>query len=209
MRENNYIHTMQIYFASNNDHKRIEMARLLGGHSLILPKDVGIAFDPEETGSSYIENAMIKAEALYSIVHSPVLSDDSGLSVKALGGQPGVHTARYGNDQADHELSARERYMFLLKNMEGVKDRSAVFTTALCLILDENRKYIIQESCEGAIALAPSGTSGFGYDPVFWIKEAGIISAELPEGDKDRYSHRGKAARAMAMLLEREERKDD
>ena len=97
--------------------------------------------------------------------------------------------------------------MLLLKNMEGVKDRSAVFATALCLILDENRQYIIQESCEGAIALEPSGTSGFGYDPVFWIKEAGVISAELPEGEKDRYSHRGKAARLMAMLLEKEEKR--
>ena len=200
---------MRLYFASNNDHKRIEMARLLGGHTLILPKDIGMAFAPEETGTSYIENAMIKAEALFSLVHAPVLSDDSGLSVKALGGEPGVHTARYGNDTAGHELSARERYMLLLRNMEGIKDRSAVFTAALCLILDENRKYIIQESCEGAIVLAPSGTSGFGYDPVFWIKEAGMISAELPEGEKDRYSHRGKAARIMAMLLAQEEGKDD
>ena len=96
-----------------------------------------------------------------------------------------------------------------LRAMEGVEDRSAMFVTALCLILSPERRYIIQESCSGSIALAPSGTAGFGYDPVFWIKEAGIISAELPEGDKDRYSHRGKAARAMAMLLEREERKDD
>ena len=196
---------MRLYFASNNDHKRIEMARLLGGHTLVLPKEEGIAFDPDETGSTYIENAIIKAEALYSLVHSPVISDDSGLSVKALGGKPGVHTARYGNDEADHELTARERYMYLLKNMEGAEDRSAVFTTALCLILDENRRYIIQESCEGSIALSPSGTSGFGYDPVFWINEAGCISAELPEGEKDRYSHRGKAARLMAMLLEKEE----
>ena len=82
---------------------------------------------------------------------------------------------------------------------------NAYITDASDILLDENRKYIIQESCEGAIALAPSGTSGFGYDPVFWIKEAGVISAELPEGEKDRYSHRGKAARLMAMLLEKEE----
>lgn len=200
-----YIHGMRIYFASGNDHKRIEMMRLLGGHTLVLPKDEGIAFDPDETGSTYIENAIIKAEALYSIVHAPVLSDDSGLSVKALGGAPGVHTARYGDEVADHALSSRERYMLLLRNMEGATDRSAVFTTALCLILDDNRRYIIQESCEGAIALSPSGTSGFGYDPVFWIKEAGCISAELPEGEKDRYSHRGKAARLMAALIEKEE----
>ena len=196
---------MRIYFASGNDHKRIEMMRLLGGHTLILPKDEGIAFDPDETGSTYIENAIIKAEALYSIVHAPVLSDDSGLSVRALGGAPGVHTARYGDDSADHPLSSEERYMLLLRNMEGATDRSAVFTTALCLILDDNRRYIIQESCEGRIVEKPSGVNGFGYDPVFFINEANMISAELPEGDKDIYSHRGKAARLMKMLLDKEE----
>ena len=132
---------MQLYFASNNHHKRIEMSRLLGSHTLLLPKDKGIAFSPEENGQTYIENAIIKAEALYSIVKAPVISDDSGLSVKALGGAPGIHTARYGDDESSHQLSDRDRYMLLLKNMEGVKDRSAVFTTALCLILDENRRY--------------------------------------------------------------------
>ena len=196
---------MRIYFASGNDHKRREMMRLLGGHTLVLPKDEGIAFSPEETGSTYIENAVIKAEALYSVVHAPVLSDDSGLSVAALGGKPGVHTARYGDDVSDHPLSAEERYMYLLRNMEGIEDRRAVFITALCLILDDSRRYIIQESCEGRIASAPSGTSGFGYDPVFWINEAGCISAELPEGEKDKYSHRGKAARLIASLIEKEE----
>ena len=209
MNEINYIHHMQLYFASNNHHKRIEMSRLLGSHTLLLPKDKGIAFSPEENGQTYIENAIIKAEALYSIVKAPVISDDSGLSVKALGGAPGIHTARYGDDEASHQLSDSDRYMLLLKNMEGVKDRSAVFTTALCLILDENRRYIIQESCEGAIALTPSGTSGFGYDPVFWIKEANAISADLPEGEKDRYSHRGKAVRIMAELLRIEENRHD
>ena len=113
------------------------MSRLLGSHTLLLPKDKGIAFSPEENGQTYIENAIIKAEALYSIVKAPVISDDSGLSVKALGGAPGIHTARYGDDESSHQLSDRDRYMLLLKNMEGVKDRSAVFTTALCLILDE------------------------------------------------------------------------
>ena len=94
--------------------------------------------------------------------------------------------------------------MLLLRNLEGETDRRATFVTALCLILSEDRRYIIQESCEGEIALSPSGANGFGYDPVFFIKEAGCISADLPEGDKDIYSHRGKAARLMKMLLDKE-----
>ena len=194
---------MKLYFASGNDHKRKEMSRLLGGYELVIPKDEGIDFDPEETGTSYIENAVIKAEALYSIVHAPVLADDSGLSVDALGGGPGIHSARYGEENGK-KLSDEERYRLLLRNMEGIENRKAHFVSALCLILSPDRRYIIQETCDGSIALAPSGTSGFGYDPVFFIDEAGMISAELPEGEKDRYSHRGKAARLMKMLLDKE-----
>ncbi len=194
---------MKLYFASGNDHKRKEMSRLLGGYELVIPKDEGIDFDPEETGTSYIENAVIKAEALYSIVHAPVLADDSGLSVDALGGGPGIHSARYGEENGK-KLSDEGRYRLLLRNMEGIENRKAHFVSALCLILSPDRRYIIQETCDGSIALAPSGTSGFGYDPVFFIDEAGMISAELPGGEKDRYSHRGKAARLMKMLLDKE-----
>ena len=194
---------MKLYFASGNSHKKEEMTRLLGGFALVLPKEEGFEFDPEENGSTFIENALIKAEALYSIVHQPVLADDSGLMVKALGGAPGVHTARYGDD-AGKKLSAREKYMLLLKNMEGKEDRSATFVTALCLSLSPERKYLIQETCEGEIATSPSGTNGFGYDPVFFVNDAGMIAAELPEGDKDIYSHRGKAARKMLTLLKEE-----
>ena len=196
---------MKLYFASSNEHKKKEMSRLLGGYTLILPKEEGIEFSAEETGNDFIANAVIKAEALYSIVHESVIADDSGLMVRALGGAPGVHTARYGEDEAKRKLTDREKYMLLLKNMEGKEDRSAVFVTALCLILSDERRYIIQETCEGMIAEKPSGTNGFGYDPVFYINEAHSISADLAEGEKDLYSHRGKAARLMKMLLDKEE----
>ena len=196
---------MKLYFASGNEHKKAELSRLLGGYELVIPKEEGIPFDPVEDGTSFIENATIKAEALYSIVHQPVIADDSGLMVKALGGAPGIHTARYGEEEAGRPLSSEEKYMLLLKSMEGVEDRSAVFATALCLILSDDRRFIIQETCEGSIATAPSGSNGFGYDPVFVIKDNGMICADLPEGEKDRYSHRGKAARLMRLLLDKEE----
>ena len=198
---------MKLYFASGNDHKRKEMSRLLGGYELTLPKDEGIVFDPEETGRDFIGNAVIKAEALYALVHAPVLADDSGLCVDALGGGPGIYSARYGEEDG-RKLSDREKYMLLLKNLEGAEDRSAHFTTALCLILSDDRRCIIQETCDGWIATEPSGSNGFGYDPVFVIGEIGRITADLPEGEKDIYSHRGKAARLMKLILDKETHDD-
>ncbi len=188
---------MKLYFATGNDHKRKEMERLLQGWELTLPSDEGIPFDPEENGSSFISNAMIKAKALYDIVKAPVLSDDSGLCVDALGGRPGIHSARYGGN-----ITNEERYRLLLSEMEGISDRSASFAAALCLMLDERRIYIIQETCKGRIAYEPSGSGGFGYDPVFIIDEAGKTAAELSGAEKDLYSHRGRSARKMRLLLE-------
>ena len=196
---------MKLYFASGNDHKKKEMSRLLGGFELTLPKEEGIAFDPDENGETFIDNAVIKAKTLYDIVHQPVLSDDSGLCVKALGGKPGIHTARYGEEEKGRKLSDREKYMFLLENMEGIEDREAVFACAVCLYLSPTRIYVIQENSEGHIALTPSsGNGGFGYDPVFYNNEAGCIVAELEEGEKNKYSHRGKAARIIRELIEKE-----
>ena len=196
---------MKLYFASGNDHKKTEMSRLLGGFELTLPKEEGISFDPDENGSTFIDNAVIKAKALYDIVHAPVLADDSGLCVDALGGKPGIHTARYGEEEEGRKLSAEEKYMLLLKNLEGITDRRAEFVCAICLYLSPTRIYVIQETSEGSIAQKPSnGSGGFGYDPVFYNNEAGRVVAELPEGEKDLYSHRGKAARIMKTLIEKE-----
>ncbi len=195
---------MKLYFASGNEHKKLEMSRLLGGFELTLPKEEGIEFDVDENGSSFIENAIIKAKALYDIVKAPILSDDSGLIVDALGGEPGIHTARYGEEEAGRKLTAKEKYMLLLKNMEGIKEREARFTAALCLMLSPTRIYVIEEDMDGKIATSPSGENGFGYDPVFYINDAKSIAAELKEGEKDKYSHRSKAARCIKMLLEKE-----
>lgn len=196
---------MKLYFASGNEHKKKEMSRLLGGFSLTLPKEEGIDFDPDENGSTFIENAIIKAKTLYSIVKEPVLSDDSGLCVKALSGKPGIHTARYGEEELKRKLTDKEKYMFLLKNMENVDDRSAIFVCAICLYLSPERIYVIQEESKGKIALEPvNGDGGFGYDPVFFNDEAGKIVSTLKEGEKDLYSHRGKAARIIKLLLDKE-----
>ena len=196
---------MKLYFASGNLHKKMEMESLLEGIvGLTLPKDEGIVFDPDENGSSFVENAIIKAKTLYDVVKAPVLSDDSGLCVKALDWGPGIHTARFG-DTEEKKLDSREKYMLLLEKMKGVEDREAYFTCALCLYLSPTRIYVIQEEAKGKISLEPSsGKEGFGYDPVFFSDEEGKIVADLEKVEKGKYSHRGKAARVMMELLKKE-----
>ena len=194
----------KIYFASGNAHKRDEMQRLiLDGVQVVLPKDEGIDFDPVEDGQSFIENALIKARCLYDIVKAPVLADDSGLVVDALDGRPGIHTARYGCSEG-HVLTSQEQYTLLLKEMEGVEDRSARFVSACVLMLSGDRIYIVQETVEGSIALSPMGVHGFGYDPVFLVEDTGLTASQLSDEEKDRHSHRGRAMRRIDALLHRE-----
>ncbi len=192
---------MKLYFASSNDHKKTEMERLLPGFSITLPKEEGLSFSPEETGETYIENAIIKAKALYQMVKTPVIADDSGLEVDALEGKPGVHTARFGEVDGI-KLSDREKYMLLLEKLKGKQNRKARFICAIVLYFSPQRIYVVQEVAEGKISDKPEGEHGFGYDPVFYNNEAGQIVALLPEGDKDYYSHRGKAARKLLKLVE-------
>ncbi len=194
---------MRLYLASNNEHKRKEFKEILSGYEIILPKDDGIAFDPVEDGSSYIENALIKAEALYSIVRMPVIADDSGLSVEALGKEPGIHTARYGED-CGKKLSDKEKYTLLLKNMEGRENRNAEFICAIAVIIDNNNKYVVQKSVKGSIVHKAEGENGFGYDPVFFNDEAMKVSALLSAAEKNTFSHRAKAGLAVKEILDKE-----
>ena len=192
---------MKLYFASGNEHKKEEMKRLLGDIELHLPKEDGIDFDPVEDGSSFVENALIKARCLYEKVHRPVIADDSGLVCDGLGGAPGIHTARYGCTD-EITLTNKEKYTLLLKNLEGNENRSARFVCALVLMLSPYRTYIIQEAVEGSIAPEPRGLKGFGYDPVFLVEDTGRTAAELLPEEKDAKSHRGRAARKMKKLIE-------
>lgn len=191
---------MTIYFASGNDHKKEEMKRLLEGYDIILPKEMGYTFDPEENGKTFLDNALIKAKALYSIVKAPVLADDSGLIVDARPDIMGVHTSRYGYDRYG-KISSKEQYTLLLKEMEGEKERTGRFVCALVLYLSPNRFYVIQETMEGHIATEARGLDGFGYDPIFLVGDTNVTAAELSGEEKDKYSHRGKACRAMLRLI--------
>ncbi len=190
--------------ASNNPHKVVEMEKIFSGHRIIAPQSLGIRFQHEEVGDTYFENALGKAATLYQLTGKPVISDDSGLSVKALDGAPGVYSARFGDAPDGKILSTPERNVYLLEKMKGVKEpkeRQAHFVCCMVIILEKERIFSVQETFPGIIASEPSGSEGFGYDPLFYLPEYGKTVAQLPEDEKNRISHRGRAGSAMAALL--------
>ncbi len=201
---------MKILLASNNEHKHRELGRLFSHHEILLPAQTGISFSHEETGTSYQENAYGKACTLFSLVQEAglrdycVLADDSGLSLPVLDGAPGIYSARYGSalKEGGEELSAEERNDYLLSQLAGRKDRSAFYVCCMVLIIETSRFFMVQETWHGVITEEPAGVGGFGYDPVFFLPELGVTAAELSEEEKNRRSHRGKAAVMIGRLLD-------
>jgi XTP/dITP diphosphohydrolase len=192
---------MDIILATGNLHKRTEFQRIFPGHRVVIPKELGLSFEHEETGTTFGENALGKALALYAKTGRPVVADDSGLCVTALDGAPGIRSARYGS-QGGVNLAAAERNRYLLELMTGAADRSAFFVCALALVLDQNRHVLVQETVRGEITEAPAGAGGFGYDPLFFLPAHGCTVAELPDPIKDRLSHRGKAGARLRPILD-------
>jgi XTP/dITP diphosphohydrolase len=200
---------MRILLATGNPHKKEELNRILKPHDILIPSDLDINFNAEETGTTYLENALIKARTLAeSAGGTAVLADDSGLSVPALGGAPGVYSARYGSDETGEELEAPERNRLLLQNMSDLRgeDRQAFFVCCMVLILDNYRVFTAQETFSGMIAEEPFGDGGFGYDPIFHLPERDCSVAELTPEEKDRISHRGRAGLRIKAILDNLER---
>jgi XTP/dITP diphosphohydrolase len=191
---------MTLYFATGNAHKAQELSAILMPHSIRTPVDEGLCFEPEETGATFLENALIKAKALYALIHAPVIADDSGLVIDALDGRPGVYSARYGARDGKL-LTSQEKNALILHEMEGKTDRRARFVCSMALYQGPERLIVAQETLEGEIARAPSGTNGFGYDPIFYLPSQACCLADLSEADKNRISHRGKAAALLKKLL--------
>ncbi len=200
----------ELLLASNNEHKSREFARLFPGVAIRVPRDIGIDFDFPEHGESFFANAQGKAAALYRLARRPVIADDSGLCVASLGGEPGIFSARYGSAPGSAPLEAPRRNEYLLERMSGMQGRDAYFVCCLVLVLSETRFLAAQETVPGVIAQAPRGTNGFGYDPLFFLPQAGKTMAELPDVDKDRISHRGRAAGRIRALIcgETDDRED-
>ena len=194
---------MEIFVATGNAHKLVELAPALPGHRLFTPADAGHpGFDVEEDGDDFLSNALKKARALYRLLGKPSLADDSGLVVRALGGEPGVRSARYGSpDGGATKLDAQARNEYLLGKMKDEADRACAFVCCLVLILSEDRFFVVQETCPGQLLCAPRGSGGFGYDPIVYLPELGKTVAELSTEEKNRVSHRGRACARMAAIL--------
>ncbi|WP_059369654.1 RdgB/HAM1 family non-canonical purine NTP pyrophosphatase [Treponema endosymbiont of Eucomonympha sp.] len=192
---------MTLWFATGNAHKRDELRAILPEHEIKLPSDAGIVCAPEETGVTFLDNALLKARTLYALVHEPVVADDSGLCVDCLGGRPDVYSARYGGERGGR-LTVSERNALLLREIGDSPLRSARFVCAMALLLDENRLCFVQETLEGEIIRdGARGTGGFGYDPLLYLPERGCTVAELSEAEKNAVSHRGKAGQGIAAVL--------
>ncbi len=193
---------MVLFIATNNAHKVREMQSLFPGVRLATPGERGIDFRYEETEESFLGNSLGKARALYDRIGAPVLADDSGLCVDALGGAPGVLSARYGSAGSGAELPADRRNDLLLAAMKGRTDRGCRFVCAMSLVMEPDRFFAVQETCEGLLLEAPRGREGFGYDPVFLLPDLGISMAELSLEQKNLRSHRGKAAARIRAVLD-------
>lgn len=192
----------RLLIATRNLGKLREYEELLGG----LPIDLtyldseGIAEDVEETGSSFAENAVQKARQYALVSGLTALADDSGLEVDALGGEPGVHSARYAGPEATDE----DRYRLLLDKMRDIPrdERGARFRCVIALAEPGGQTFTAEGICEGGIAFAPQGHFGFGYDPVFYLPGYDKTMGQLPPEEKSRISHRAKAAQGIRPILE-------
>lgn len=189
---------IRFVLASNNKGKLKEMREILSalGVDVISQKEAGIASEPEETGTTFAENAVIKAKAAMEAAGLPAIADDSGIVVEALGGAPGIYSARYGNCSSDEE-----RVDYLLKNMENEEHRAAKFVSSIAVAFPNGDVLTTSGECCGELTRAPVGENGFGYDPVFYMQQFGCTLAQVTPEQKNSVSHRGRALRAMKEKL--------
>lgn len=192
---------MKVIVATGNAGKMREFKRILEplGFAVTSMKEEGISLPIEETGATFAENARIKALAVHTHTGEAVVADDSGISVDALDGRPGVYSARYGGEDLPHP----EKIKLLLSELRDVppERRGAHYTCAICFVLPDSRILDFEAVCEGHVGYETRGANGFGYDPIFYIGERSF--AEYTDAEKDAISHRGKALRQMAATVER------
>ncbi len=185
---------MKVVLASKNPHKLVEIQKITEkfGMELVGESQLGVDIEVEETGSTFEENSFLKAEAVMKATGLPALADDSGICVDALGGQPGIYSARYGFDDT---LDDWGRLNLLLKNTEQVPDgkRQAQFVCVITFITPEGQTIQARGEVHGELLRAPAGEGGFGYDPIFYYPPYGKSLAEVTPEEKNRVSHRAKA----------------
>ena len=191
---------MKIIIATHNKHKLQEMSRILSpmGYEVVTDTDLGIELsDVEENGETFLDNARIKSEAGCKESGLPCIADDSGLCVDALGGAPGVYSARYSGVHGDDDGNNRK----LLKELEGVptEKRTAHFACAICVSFPDGSEVTATGKCEGFIGYEKKGTNGFGYDPLFMVGDRSL--AQMSAEEKDAISHRGNALKELQKIL--------
>lgn len=196
----------RIVFATGNAHKMIEIRQILEdlGMPVISMKEAGV--DPEiiEDGTTFEENALIKAREVAKLLPNDiVLADDSGLEVDALNKEPGIYSARYAGENTSYEI----KNQLILDRVKDVPEekRTARFACAVAAVFPDGTEKVVRENMEGRIAYESAGANGFGYDPIFYLPEYGCTSAELSPEDKNAISHRGKALRAIRVVIEAKE----
>jgi XTP/dITP diphosphohydrolase len=191
----------RIIFATGNAGKMREIREILADMDveILSMKEAGITVDIVEDGTTFEENAIIKAKAIAALTDDIVLADDSGLEVDYLNKEPGVYSARYMGEDTSYDIKNRN----ILERLKGVpkEKRTARFVCAIAAVLPEGKVLITRETIEGYIGEQPAGKNGFGYDPIFYVEEYGCSTAELTEEQKNAISHRGKALRAMKERL--------
>ena len=186
-----------IVFATGNEGKMREVRMILAdlGMKVLSMKEAGANPDILEDGSTFAQNAEIKARAVWECTGGIVLADDSGLVVDYIGGEPGVYSARYMGEDTSYRVKNAD----LIGRLEGVpeEERTARFVCAIAAVLPDGRELTVRAAIEGRIGYEEKGENGFGYDPIFYVPELGRTTAELTEEEKNLVSHRGKALRLM------------
>lgn len=199
----------KIIFATGNQDKMKEIRMIL--ENLGIPvssmKEAGIDVDIVENGTTFEENAMIKAEAIAKLTDAIVLADDSGLEIDYLNKEPGIYSARYAGTDTSYEIKNN----LLLQRLEGVPDekRTARFVCAIAAVFPDGSKETVRGTIEGRIGYEIAGEHGFGYDPIFYLPEYGCTTAELDPEKKNELSHRGKALRLMREIIEQKMQQED
>ncbi len=191
---------MKLIIASNNAHKLVEMKAILAPFfdDVQSMREAGIEHETVEDGETFLENAVKKAKELAEISGCCAIADDSGICVDALGGAPGVYSARFSGVHGDDAANRRK----LLEELEGVENRAAHFTCAIALVWPDGRIITAEDALYGWIAHDERGTNGFGYDSLFLLPERGLRTAEISPEEKNSISHRGKALRQLVKKLE-------
>lgn len=194
---------MELIIASNNRHKLEEIKAILGGKfdKILSLREAGIEHETVEDGATFMENALKKAREIAEISGKCALADDSGLCVDALGGAPGIYSARFSGTHGDDAANNR----LLLEKLEGVTDRSAHFTSAVALVWPDGRCLTAEGYLHGVIGLEPKGENGFGYDPLLFIPERGMTAAQLSAEEKNSISHRYNALQNLLKQLNAQE----